>query len=163
MAGQTNSALIDNLYQSLLGRAPDAGGYAHYDAMINQPNGYDAARNEIMNSVEGRNYLLGDGYRDYARASTAGINQMPYVFSDTAAFVPGYRDVPKSPLETLFGPSAGQTTIDNVQGLLESIFAPKKKDDTSNQKSTDNTSQSLPGLAPGRWGVDWAGSGSGGR
>jgi len=124
-------AQVTGLYGQFLGRAPDQEGYAHYADMIGN-QGYDAARNEVMNSVEARNYQLGDGYRDYARAATAGLNQMPYIFSDYSATVPGYRNVPKSPFEALFGSgSAGQDTINQQAGLLAKIFedAPKKTDE----------------------------------
>jgi hypothetical protein len=131
-------ALITGLYQSYLGRKPDAEGYAHYASMLPQPNGYDTARNEIMNSVEARNYGLGDGYRDQARAATAGINQMPGVFSDYASMVPGYRNVPKSPLEALFGGSnPGQDTINQVSGLLGTIFAPEPEEPAEPAKKKD--------------------------
>lgn len=116
-------ALIGGLYKSFLGRAPDAEGYAHYADMIQQPGGYDTARNEIMGSQEARDYRLGDGYRDQARAATAGINQMPGIFSDYTGLTTGYRNVPKSPLEALFGQSAGQDTLDQIGGLLGKIFA----------------------------------------
>lgn len=152
-------AQVTGLYGQFLGRTPDQEGYAHYADMIGN-QGYDAARNEIRNSVEGRNYSLGDGYRDQARAATAGINQMPYIFNDFTSMVPGYRDVPKSPFEALFsGGGAGQDTINSLSGLLSKIFAepadttedPDKADDKTKKPST-LTPEELADLVKGqRW------------
>lgn len=140
-------ALISGLYKSFLGRAPDAEGYAHYAGMIQQPGGYDTARNEIMGSQEARDYRLGDGYRDQARAATAGINQMPGIFSDYAGLTTGYRNVPKSPLEALFGASSGQDTLNQISGLLGKIFAQPEataeEDKTTDKPKTREEIQKL--------------------
>jgi hypothetical protein len=126
-------AVIGGLYSMYRGDRPDADSYEHFQNVLHQPDGINTARNEIMNTMQARNYAVGDGFRDQGRAATSAINQMPYIFSDYTSMVPEWSHAagaPKTPLDALFGPSAGQTTLDQANSLLGSIFAPKPEEET---------------------------------
>lgn len=116
-------AQIRGLYKDFLGREPDPEGLTYYGAQFDTL-GPQAIRNSIQQSQEGRDYSLGDGFRDQARAATQGINNMPYIFSDYGGMASGSSRSPLTGLQALFGENAGQDTINSLQGLLGGIFAP---------------------------------------
>jgi hypothetical protein len=144
-------AVIGGLYSMYRGDRPDADSYEHFQNVLHQPDGLNTARNEIMNTMEARNYAVGDGFRDQGRAATSAINQMPYVFSDYTSMVPEWSHAaaaPKTPLDALFGPSAGQTTLDQANGLLGAIFAPKPEEETDDTADTKKKAAKTPATTP---------------
>lgn len=111
-------AQIAGSYQSILGRAPDPAGMRHY------MDGYDTmgahgVRQGMLRSPEYQTRMLGDWdvYRDAARQASAGVNNMPYVFSD-------YGSPATSPNPNMAGAifperSSGGSTLAQLLGLLD--------------------------------------------
>jgi len=118
---------IYNNYQQFTGRAPDTEGWAYWGQVLDE-QGPQALRQQMMATPESQDYLLGDGFRDWARASTNGINQAsPFVFSDYAALNTGN---PQANMNLLYPPQSQSNQM--VQGILDGLvgtFTPKKEEE----------------------------------
>lgn len=159
---------INSLFQTLLGRAPDPAGMAHYQQQLAN-DGPQAVYDSINSSPEARNYLLGDGFREAARASTAGINHLPGILSDLGRFANRGNAMPYADPNSIFG-GAGQETATNMNALLAGLFGPEAPEEpradaepvlTDREKHTKaaadfRADMKRRGIAPRDWGTMWS-------
>lgn len=159
---------IASLYQTLLGRAPDPAGMAHYQQQLAN-DGPQAVYDSINSSPEARNYLLGDGFREAARASAAGINHLPGILSDLGRFANRGNTMPYADPNSIFG-GAGAETVGNMNALLAGLFGPEAPEEPKAEAEPEPTAidkqrqafadykadMKRRGIAPRDWGTMWS-------
>lgn len=128
--------MVNTLHQQYFGRSPDPGNWAGY-LQINQDQGPDAVRTAMAASPASMDYRLGDGYREAARADVAGINNMPFVYSNFAN-MPGD---PSASMNILYPQGAGGQLIQGLLGPLMDQFKPASQQPTVAQKQDDGRQQ----------------------